>query len=187
MSLSGIDRRVATLYFFWNVFNVFLGGMLGGSLSRLYVFFRTGEVQKALTQIGVSLPSASNFFINFVVLQGFGMVPLRMLYPSLGVLMDIFRLMGIGSTPLDWSGECCTACTSVARAIALHPAEACRTRVSTSGFRPIEPNARFTFPFLLPLCFKQKVVGVMVAAVMNPTPFVLLCFHVVCKQILCVL
>lgn len=98
VSLSGIDRRVASLYFFWNVFNVFLGGMLGGSLSRLYVFFRNGEVQKALTQIGVSLPSASNFFINFVVLQGFGMVPLRMLYPSLGVLRDLFRLMGIGST-----------------------------------------------------------------------------------------
>jgi hypothetical protein len=100
VSLSGIDRRVASLYFFWNVFNVFLGGMLGGSLSRLTSIFVKGEINAALMSIGTALPSASNFFINFVILQGFGMVPLRILYPSIGVFSDLFRLMGIGSTHL---------------------------------------------------------------------------------------
>ncbi len=31
-SLSQMDRRIASLFFMWDVFNVFLGAMLGGSI-----------------------------------------------------------------------------------------------------------------------------------------------------------
>lgn len=95
-SLSAVDRRIASLYFAWDVFNVFLGGMLGGSIFRLFNVFKDANFQYIWEAIGTSLPSASNFFINFVILQGFGMVPLRILYPQIGVLGDLLRLVGIG-------------------------------------------------------------------------------------------
>ena len=31
-SLSGLDRRICELFFFWDVFNVFLGAMFGGAI-----------------------------------------------------------------------------------------------------------------------------------------------------------
>ena len=32
ISLSALDRRISTLFFFWDVFNVFLGAMFGGAI-----------------------------------------------------------------------------------------------------------------------------------------------------------
>jgi len=31
-SLSQLDRRICELFFFWDVFNVFLGAMFGGAI-----------------------------------------------------------------------------------------------------------------------------------------------------------
>jgi hypothetical protein len=52
----------------WDVFNVFLGAMLGGSIfSQLGILINNpGEIAAS---IGTALPTASNFFINYIVLQ----------------------------------------------------------------------------------------------------------------------
>ena len=68
VSLSGLDRRIATLFVFWDVFNVFLGGMFAGSaFSQLGVIInKPGSIP---TVIGTALPASSNFFINTLILK----------------------------------------------------------------------------------------------------------------------
>ena len=44
--MSSMDRRIGTLFFWWDIFNIFLGAMLGGS-----IFSQLG-------QVGVELKSA---------------------------------------------------------------------------------------------------------------------------------
>lgn len=65
---STLDRRIGTIFFVWDIFNVFLGAMLGGS-----IFSQLGTLIKSpgsiASSIGTALPSASNFFINFIILQ----------------------------------------------------------------------------------------------------------------------
>lgn len=67
-SLSTLDRRIGTIFFVWDIFNVFLGAMLGGS-----IFSQLGTLIKnpgsIASSIGTALPAASNFFINFIILQ----------------------------------------------------------------------------------------------------------------------
>ena len=47
------------------------------------------------TLIGTAVPNSSNFFINFVITQGIAMIPFRLMYPHIGVLVGLFRLLGI--------------------------------------------------------------------------------------------
>lgn len=67
-SLSQLDRRIGVYFFVWDIFNVLLGAMLGGS-----IFSQLGTVIKnpgsIASSIGTALPAASNFFINFIILQ----------------------------------------------------------------------------------------------------------------------
>ena len=49
--------------------------------------------------IGTALPTSSNFFINYMVLQGFTMIPFRMMFQYMGFLVQLFRLMGCCCTP----------------------------------------------------------------------------------------
>lgn len=67
-SLSSLDRRIGLIFFIWDVFNVFLGAMLGGSIfSQLGVLIKDpGSIAKA---IGGALTTSSNFFINYIILQ----------------------------------------------------------------------------------------------------------------------
>ena len=51
------------------------------------------------TLIGTALPSSSNFFINFIITQGVAMLPFRLMYPHIGVLVGLFRLLGICGAP----------------------------------------------------------------------------------------
>ena len=67
-SLSSLDRRIGLIFFVWDIFNVFLGAMLGGSIfSQLGVLIKNPTSIAA--SIGTALPTASNFFINYIVLQ----------------------------------------------------------------------------------------------------------------------
>lgn len=68
VSLSALDRRIATLFVFWDVFNVFLGGMFAGSaFSQLGVIInKPGSIPSV---IGTALPASSNFFINTLILK----------------------------------------------------------------------------------------------------------------------
>lgn len=67
-SYTALDRRIGTLFFIWDVFNVFLGAMLGGStfsqLGRLI-----NDPGSLPMVVGDALPSSSNYFINYIVIQ----------------------------------------------------------------------------------------------------------------------
>ncbi|KAK9864060.1 hypothetical protein WJX84_009179 [Apatococcus fuscideae] len=109
VSLSGLDRRIATLFVFWDVFNVFLGGMFAGSaFSQLGVIInKPGSIP---TVIGTALPASSNFFINTLILKAFTMMPLRMFFPHIGALSALFQAMG-----------CCTPKSERDRFMTLSP------------------------------------------------------------------
>ncbi|KAK9819243.1 hypothetical protein WJX81_003710 [Elliptochloris bilobata] len=92
-SLSGLDRRVCALFFQWSVWSVFLGAMLGGSaFSQLGALIDNPASLPSL--IGTALPASSNFFINYIIIQGLAMVPFRLMYPHIGFLVGLFRLCG---------------------------------------------------------------------------------------------
>ncbi|KAK9817083.1 hypothetical protein WJX72_009273 [[Myrmecia] bisecta] len=100
VSLSALDRRICSLFFYWAVFNVFLGAMLGGSaFSELGIWINNPAGIPA--SIGVTLPNSSNFFINYIVIQGIAMLPFRIMYPHIGVLVGLFRLMGCCGLPSE--------------------------------------------------------------------------------------
>ena len=67
-SLSSLDRRICSLFFYWSTWNVFLGAMLGGSaFSQLGIIVNNpGSIPRI---IGTALPASSNFFINYVIIQ----------------------------------------------------------------------------------------------------------------------
>ncbi len=45
--------------------------------------------------VGTALPSSSNFFINYVITQGIAMIPFRIMFPHIGVLVALFRILHI--------------------------------------------------------------------------------------------
>ena len=68
VSMSGLDRRIATLFFNWDIFNVFLGGMFAGSaLSQLENIIQ--KPSSLLSVVGTALPASSNFFVNTMILK----------------------------------------------------------------------------------------------------------------------
>ncbi|KAK9836955.1 hypothetical protein WJX81_002590 [Elliptochloris bilobata] len=87
-SLSALDRRVGSFFFLWDIFNIFLGAMLGSS-----VVTKIGVVLQKPTAIpdviGTALTSSSNFFINYVALQALAFVPLRFLFPQYTIICDL--------------------------------------------------------------------------------------------------
>lgn len=67
-SLSSLDRRICSLFFYWSTWNVFLGAMLGGSaFSQLGIVINNPSVIPSV--IGGALPASSNFFINYILIQ----------------------------------------------------------------------------------------------------------------------
>ncbi len=49
--------------------------------------------------VGTALPSSSNFFINYVITQGIAMIPFRIMFPHIGVLVALFRILHICGRP----------------------------------------------------------------------------------------
>jgi len=89
-SLSALDRRCADLFFYWDVFNVFLGAMLGGSLiSELSTFLN--DPSQIWLGLGSAIPASSNFFINYVAYRALVMAAFRLFYPSQAIMTAIFR------------------------------------------------------------------------------------------------
>ena len=75
-SLSSLDRRICSLFFYWSTWNVFLGAMLGGSaFSQLGIVINNPSVIPRI--IGTALPASSNFFINYVIIQASSLCPPR--------------------------------------------------------------------------------------------------------------
>ncbi|KAL3131896.1 hypothetical protein ABBQ38_007601 [Trebouxia sp. C0009 RCD-2024] len=97
-SLSALDRRICELFFYWDVFNVFLGAMFGGAIFSQLKASITDPVGIP-SFLGTALPSSSNFFINYVITQGVAMIPFRLMFPHIGVLVALFRILGICGPP----------------------------------------------------------------------------------------
>ncbi|PNW73839.1 hypothetical protein CHLRE_13g574850v5 [Chlamydomonas reinhardtii] len=90
-SLSEADRSVAKYIFYFDVFNVFLGGVVGSTIIQgvnSAVNAGPGEIFKL---VGTYLPTSSNFFISLVMFRALVAVPLRMLWPHIGIRMYLLR------------------------------------------------------------------------------------------------
>jgi hypothetical protein len=84
VSLSSLDSRILVLFFWWNCFNVFFGSMIAGSL--LLQIRKLIESPGQITDVlGESLAISSNFFINYLALRAFGLVPFRLVLPHGGI------------------------------------------------------------------------------------------------------
>lgn len=78
-SVSHITRAAAGKYFYFNVFNVFLGVTIGGTLFNALSAFLKNPAS-IITLLSKSLPINATFFISFVALQffvGYGLTVCR--------------------------------------------------------------------------------------------------------------
>lgn len=95
LALSDLDRRILVLFFCFNVSNTFLGSVLGGA-----VFQQIGNMVQEpgfwLTQLGTSLPTASTYFLNYIIIHALSTNFFRFIWPHEGtVLFVIFRAIGL--------------------------------------------------------------------------------------------
>ncbi|KAK9822983.1 hypothetical protein WJX81_000456 [Elliptochloris bilobata] len=98
VSLSGLDRQVFTLFFLWDIFNILLGAILGGSaLTALGPAL--ADPGHIYITIGEALSKSSNFFINYITVQGFLMLPFRLFWPNRYPLVTIFRIFRLARWP----------------------------------------------------------------------------------------
>lgn len=90
IALSAIDRRILMLFFYWDMFNVFFGVIIAGSISEEIknLINNPGTIGSTL---GTSLPKSSNFFINYLALRAFGLVPFRLILVHGGIWRWLFK------------------------------------------------------------------------------------------------
>ncbi|PSC69350.1 ERD4-related membrane [Micractinium conductrix] len=94
VTLSALDRRCADLFFYWDVFNIFLGALFGGTvLAELKTFLSNPSA--IWSALGSAIPGASNFFINYVMYRALVMCAFRLFYPHLAILPAILKWMRI--------------------------------------------------------------------------------------------
>lgn len=106
-SLEDLDYRCGELFFYWNVFNLFLGALLGGSvLSSIQTFLeRPSNIWPLL---GNAIPASSNFFVLYVMFRGFALVPFRLFWPAASVFVFILKWLRIipwAKVPIDKAME----------------------------------------------------------------------------------
>ena len=87
-SLSRLDLRNAQLFFHWNVWNFFFGSLLGGTIIN-GLRQAINDPGAIVNILGTAIPSASNFFINYVILRALTMTMFRLFYPHACVGMNI--------------------------------------------------------------------------------------------------
>lgn len=90
LSFSRLDRRILMLFFYWDMFNVFFGAIISGSIVNLVqrLIKSPGDIGVVL---GASLPESSNFFINYLALRAFGLVPFRLILVHGGIWRWLFK------------------------------------------------------------------------------------------------
>eukprot|EP00210_Caulerpa_lentillifera_P005734 g5482.t1 len=102
-SLSRFERRIGHLFFLWNAGNIFLGAMLGGSV--LYnINDAVKKPQNLMELLGTAVPASSNFFVNYMTLRAFFLLPYSLLVPHPGIwyyLCILGGLLGFANTPRD--------------------------------------------------------------------------------------
>ncbi|PRW44348.1 pyruvate decarboxylase 4 [Chlorella sorokiniana] len=95
-ALSDLDRRITVLFFNFDLFNTFLGSVLGGA-----IFQQIGNMVDTpgywLQMLGTSLPAASTYFLNYCLVGALSSNFSRFIWPHAGVCLtaifsDILRL-----------------------------------------------------------------------------------------------
>lgn len=94
-SLSSLDHKVTTLFFVFGIVNFFLQSVVGGAL-----FQQAGQITNSLGNwvelVGVSLPSAANFFVNYIMIHALFTNVFRFVWPHDGtVLFVLFRALSL--------------------------------------------------------------------------------------------
>ncbi|KAJ0970873.1 hypothetical protein J5N97_018832 [Dioscorea zingiberensis] len=70
LSLSALERRTASKYYYFMLVNVFLGSIVAGTaFEQLYSFLHQSPTQIPRT-IGVSIPMKATFFITYIMVDG---------------------------------------------------------------------------------------------------------------------
>lgn len=81
LSLSALERRTASKYYYFMLVNVFLGSIVTGTaFEQLYSFLHQSPTQIPRT-IGVSIPMKATFFITYIMVDGWA-----------GIASEILRL-----------------------------------------------------------------------------------------------
>jgi Calcium-dependent channel, 7TM region, putative phosphate len=104
-SLSALDRRILMLFYWWSALNIFFGSMIAGSIFQ-QIRALIEQPSRITDILGESLPTSSNFFINYLALRAFGLVPFRLVLVHGG----IWRWLGKCAS--DWEDLvlcCCLA------------------------------------------------------------------------------
>ncbi|KAK4561144.1 hypothetical protein LTR86_005099 [Recurvomyces mirabilis] len=101
IELSAISKN-----FFYTFFNFFVIFTILGTASNFYKFFKqfddlTRDLRKIAYTLAESLQKLLNFYVNFIILQGVGLFPFRLLEIGSVVMYPIF-LMG-AKTPRDYA------------------------------------------------------------------------------------
>eukprot|EP00887_Chlorella_sp_A99_P001786 scaffold19.g1786.t1 len=104
-SLSALDRRCATLFFHHDVWNIFLGGLLGGSIAAA-IRAIINDWKSIFTVLGDAIPASSNFFINYVLYQSFTGIAFRLWFPcGFPVVVLCFKVLRLVSRPATERGR----------------------------------------------------------------------------------
>ncbi|KAK8138547.1 hypothetical protein PG984_001927 [Apiospora sp. TS-2023a] len=104
ISQGDVELSVVSKNFFFTFFNVFLVFTITGSASTFWSSLRNAVNQDAATiarNLATSIASLIDFYISFIMLQSFGLMPFRLLQFGSVSLYPIYR-MG-AKTPRDFA------------------------------------------------------------------------------------
>eukprot|EP00879_Flechtneria_rotunda_P012611 GHRR01013169.1.p1 GENE.GHRR01013169.1~~GHRR01013169.1.p1 ORF type:complete len:1229 (+),score=453.96 GHRR01013169.1:316-3687(+) len=83
-SLSALERRIGAVFFYWDIFNVFLQGIIGSTFFQ-QVRHIIQSPEQLPNILGAALPDSSNFFMQFIAMRALFLIWLRMCVPHGGV------------------------------------------------------------------------------------------------------
>ncbi|KAH6660506.1 hypothetical protein BKA67DRAFT_641587 [Truncatella angustata] len=103
VSQGDVELSVVSKNFFFTFFNVFLVFTVGGSTSQIWPVLRESfnDTQYIAVTLARSITRLSNFYLNFIMLQGIGLFPFRLLQFGSVSLYPIYRWGA--KTPRDFA------------------------------------------------------------------------------------
>ncbi|ORY66075.1 uncharacterized protein BCR38DRAFT_456717 [Pseudomassariella vexata] len=103
ISQGDVELSVISKNFFFTFFNVFLVFAAFGSVTNMVPILRESfhDARLLMRSLATSIKATSNFYLNFILLQGLGLFPFRLLQVGGVALYPIYR-MG-AKTPRDFA------------------------------------------------------------------------------------
>lgn len=97
ISRGDIELSAISKNFFFTFFNFFVVFTVLGTASNFYQFFQKfgdalKDFRKVVFTLAVSLQKLLTFYVNFIILQGLGLFPFRLLQVGSVVLYPIYRI-----------------------------------------------------------------------------------------------